>query len=160
MLKKSQGTKEISRMFASKIKIGIVRSVFNAEMTESLERACLETLVKAGVSEKNIVTLTVPGALEIPITVQALAKTKKYDCLIAFGVVLKGETYHFELVANESVRGCMRVALDYNIPVITEILSVYTLEQAKARTGNDGYNKGIEAANAALHVTETLKKIK
>ncbi|MDD5050626.1 MAG: 6,7-dimethyl-8-ribityllumazine synthase [Candidatus Pacebacteria bacterium] len=160
MLKKSQSTKNISRVSTGKIKIGIVRSVFNTEMTESLEKACRKTLLKAGVLEKNIVTATVPGALEIPITAQALAKTKKYDCLIAFGVVLKGETYHFELVANESARGCAQVALEYHIPIIMEILSVYTIKQAKARTGNDGYNKGIEAANATLHIIETLASIK
>ncbi len=129
-------------------------------MTESLERACRKTLLGAGLLEKNIVTVTVPGSLEIPIAAQALARTKKYDCLVVFGVVLKGETYHFELVANESVRGCVQVALQYAIPIISEILSVYTIEQAKARTENDEYNKGIEAANAALHVVETLKKIK
>ena len=160
MLKKSQKNNGLPKNSAGKVKIGIVRSLFNSEMTENLERFCRETLVLNGVIDKNILTVNVPGSLEIPIAAQALAKTKKYDCLIALGVVLKGETFHFELVVNESVRGCMQVALLHNIPVICEILAAYTLEQARARTGNDEFNKGIEAANSALHIVETLKGIK
>ncbi|MDD5068090.1 MAG: 6,7-dimethyl-8-ribityllumazine synthase [Candidatus Pacebacteria bacterium] len=159
MLKKSQSTKNIPRVFAGKIKIGIVRSVFNSEMTESLEDACRKTLLKAGVQEKNITTTTVPGALEIPITAQTLAKKKRYDVLIALGVVFKGDTYHFELVANESARGCMDVSLKWNIPIICQILSVYNMQQAKARTGNNGFNKGIEAAHGALAIASTLQDI-
>lgn len=150
----------MAKIFAGKIKIGIVRSLFNAEMTGNLERFCRETLILNGVLEKNIVTATVPGSLEIPVTAQTMARTKKYDCIIALGVVIKGDTYHFELVVNESVRGCMQVALSNNIPVICEILAAYTIEQAKERTGNDEYNKGIEAANSAFHIVETLKNIK
>ncbi len=160
MLKKSHSASIVSKKDTAKLKIGIVRSTFNPEMTENLEKACRDTLHEHGVNPKNIVSVTVPGSLEIPVAIQALAKTKKYDCLIALGLILKGETYHFELVADESARGCMRVALDYAIPVIVEIIPVYTIEQAKARTGHDGYNKGIEAANAAVHIVETLKGIK
>lgn len=150
----------IEKSTASSVRVGIVRSLFNTELTASLERACRQELLKQGVAEERIAVFSVPGALEIPVTAQALAKTGQYDVLIALGLVMKGETYHFELVADECARGCMEVALTHNVPVIMEVLAAYTKEQAVARCSDDEYNKGIEAAQAALQSFQTLVKIR
>lgn len=155
-----QNDLQISKEAATHLRVGIIRSTYNNEMTTNMERYCRDTLTKHGVQENNISTHTVPGSLEIPIVSQALAETKKYDVLIAFGLILKGDTYHFELVADVCAQACMDVALSQNIPIISEVLAVYSLEQAQERTGNNDYNKGIEAALAALHVTTTLAAIK
>ena len=134
--------------------IAIVVSQFNSKITDSLLDKCLATLIKAGVKKSNIKIQKVPGALEIPLACQKLAKTKKYKAIIALGAVIKGDTYHFELVANECVRGCMEVMLKYEIPIIFEVLATYNKAQALKRASNNKFNKGIEAANAALELIE------
>lgn len=141
-------------------RIGIVRSTFNGEMTERLEESCRATLTTLGITRDNIASYPVAGALEIPVVVNELAITKKYDALIALGVVVKGDTYHFELVASECARKCSDIAVQCGIPVIQEVLAVYTPEQAEARTANDEFNKGIEAAQAALASITTLQLIR
>ena len=116
----------------------------------------MRTLKAAGLPAKQIDTFAVPGALEIPVVAKRLALSERYQVLIALGVVIKGETYHFELVANESARGCQQVAIETGVPVIMEILACYTEAQAKARCGNDNRNQGITAANAAVAMLNLL----
>lgn len=158
MLKESKPS-VLGKNIAHTLRIAIVRSLFNSEMTDNLEEFCRQTLLQEGVKKENIFSVTVPGALEIPIAADALARTKKYDALIALGVILKGSTYHFEIVANESARGCMEVSLKHGIPVICQIIAAYTIEQARERTGENTFNKGIEAAHGAIAIASTLSAI-
>src|SRR5574337_511510 len=106
-----------ARMNASRFRIAIIRGEYHREITLSLEKKCVETLLAAGVLLKNVRNFAVPGCFEIPILAQRLAGQKKYDALIALGAVIKGDTYHFELVVNECARGVMDVSLRHDIPV-------------------------------------------
>ncbi len=132
------------------LQIGIVVSRFNEYAGKELYAACLEELKRLGVLEEHITKVTVPGALEVPLALSKLAGTGEYDALIALGAVIKGETYHFELVANESAAGITRVTLDYGIPVANGILTCYSDEQCKERTkikGTDCAQCAVEMAN-------------
>src|SRR3990167_5977847 len=122
-----------SRLNGKKLSIGIVQARFNSPITDALAKACKAELIDLGVSDKDIDHITVPGALEVPVALQAMAEKSKYDALVALGCIIRGETYHFELVANESGAGVSRVALDYQIPIANAILTTETLEQAIAR---------------------------
>lgn len=130
------------------LQIGIVMSRFNAWAGEGLLEACKAELFKLGVREDDITLMTVPGALEIPFALQRLASTDNYDALIAIGTVIRGETYHFELVSNESAAGIMQVSLDFDIPVANAVLTVETEEQARARL----VEKGTDAARVAVEM--------
>ena len=103
----------ISQLDGKKLRIGIVQARFNADITDALAEACLSELMQLGVKAKNVTLVQVPGALEIPLALQALADRLHYDALIALGCIIRGETYHFELVANESGAGVTRIALDH-----------------------------------------------
>ena len=138
------------------LKIGIVMSRFNTPVCEGLRNACLAELARLGVAEQDIWLGTVAGALEIPLVLQKLAHTKRYDALIALGAVIRGETYHFELVANESGAGVTRVALDHGIPVANAILTTDTDEQAEVRM----QEKGADAARVAVETANLLKGIR
>ena len=144
---------------ASGVHIAVITSQYNGELTASLERACLDTLAAHGVPANHIHAMHVPGALEIPVVASRIARSGNADAIIALGVVLKGETYHFELVANEAARGCQQVALETGVPVIMEVLACYTEAQAQARCGNNGRNKGIEAAAAAIAMLNLMSSI-
>ncbi len=135
--------------------IGIVRARFNHEVTQSLLDACRDELLRLGVAEGDIRVVDVPGALEIPVALQALAKDDEYDALIALGCIIRGETYHFELVANESGAGVTRVSLDYEIPIANAILTVEDDAQARARQTD----KGRDAAQVAVEMAQTLDQI-
>lgn len=130
------------------LQIGIVMSRFNAWAGEGLLDACKAELLKLGVREDDITLMTVPGALEVPFALQRLASTDNYDALIAIGTVIRGETYHFELVSNESAAGIMQVSLDFDIPVANAVLTVETEEQARARL----VEKGTDAARVAVEM--------
>lgn len=138
------------------LKIGVVMSRFNTPVCEGLRDACLAELAKLGVAGHDIWQGTVAGALEIPLVLQKLAQTKRYDALIALGAVIRGETYHFELVANESGAGVTRIALDHGIPVANAILTTDTDEQAEVRM----HEKGSEAARVAVETANLLKGIR
>ena len=132
------------------LRIGIVQARFNAAITDKLAELCLAELQALGVSPKHIKHVTVPGALEVAIALNALAESEGYDALIALGCVLRGETYHFELVANESGAAVTRVALDHQIPIANAILTVENEAQAWARTeekGRDVARVAVEMAN-------------
>ena len=156
MLKSHKEKVEIDKKLIKKARIAIIRSEFNGEITLSLENHCLKTLLDAGLKRSQIGLYQVPGSLEIPIIAQTIAQKKKANVIIALGAVIKRDTYHFEIVANECARGCMDVALKYNVPVIFEVIPAYNLKQAKERAGNDDNNKGREAALAALKILKTL----
>lgn len=138
------------------LKIGIVMSRFNAPVCEGLRNACLAELAALGVAEHDIWLGTVAGALEIPLVLQKLAHTKRFDALIALGAIIRGETYHFELVANESGAGVTRVALDHGIPIANAILTTETDEQAEVRMTE----KGSDSARVAVETANLIKAIR
>lgn len=144
---------------AADIRIGIVASVFQKEVTVALQRHCIATLHKKGVLPKHMRVIDVPGSLEIPLVVKKLAKQKIYDAIIVLGAIHKGKTYHFEQIANECIRGCMDVSWQYEIPVIYEVLAVYDIKDALERATRQKENKGIEAVFAALRMIEVMEKI-
>jgi len=137
------------------LRIGIVVSRFNPEVGEALLAACSAALRKHGVAASDIRVVTVPGALEAPLALQKLANTGNYDALIALGAVIRGETYHFEIVANESAGGITTVALDTGVPVANGILTTENDEQAAARAPQ----KGADCAAAAIEMANLLKKL-
>ncbi|MBS1156075.1 MAG: 6,7-dimethyl-8-ribityllumazine synthase [Proteobacteria bacterium] len=138
------------------LRIGVVMSRFNTPVCEGLRNACLAELAALGVAAQDVWLGTVAGALEIPLVLQKLAQSKRYDALIALGAVIRGETYHFELVANESGAGVTRVALDHGVPVANAILTTETDEQAEVRMTE----KGREAARVAVEMANLLKVIR
>ena len=143
----------------ARIRIAIVSSSFRPEVTTHLERNCSATLQKKGITKQQIKIVRVPGAFEIPLAAKKLAKSEKYDAIIVFGALYKGKTYHFEQVANECSRGCMEVSLQYEIPVIFEVLAVYDPKDAIERATRKKENKGVEAALSALSMIRLLARL-
>ena len=137
------------------LRIGIVQARFNEDITNALAAACLGELESLGVAQADIDHLTVPGALEVPTALQALAERGGYHALIALGCIIRGETYHFELVANESGASVSRVALDYRLPIANAILTTENLEQAIARQTD----KGRDAARVAVEMAQLLSQL-
>ena len=134
------------------LRIGIVQARFNADITDSLASACLAELARLGVAEADIDHVLVPGALEVPVALQALAERGGYHSLVALGCIIRGETYHFELVANESGASVSRIALDYGLPIANAILTTENLEQAVARQTD----KGRDAARVAVEMARLM----
>lgn len=124
-------------------------------ITNSLTQACREELLALGVQAGNIDHVTVPGALEVPVALQAMAESDRYDALVALGCIIRGETYHFELVANESGAGVTRLALDYQLPIANAIITTENTEQAIARQTE----KGRDAARVAVEMANLLQTI-
>lgn len=141
------------------IQIAIVSSSFRQEITEQLEKNCLETLKKKGLKESQINVFRAPGAFEIPLIAKKLAKKRKYDAIIAFGAILKGKTYHFEQISNECARAIMQLSLKYELPIIFEVLSVYKIKDAQERAAGKKENKGREGALTALKMIEIISRI-
>jgi 6,7-dimethyl-8-ribityllumazine synthase len=137
------------------LRIGIVRARFNDALTQRLARACLDELERLDVDPGDIRHVTVPGALEIPVVLRAMADSGDFDALVALGCVIRGETYHFELVCNESAAGVSRVALDHGLPVANAILTVENEEQAWARADD----KGRDAARVAVEMANLLEDL-
>jgi len=143
------------------MRVAIVWSRFNEEIVRELVTACDLELVELGVAPDRIDAVSVPGALEIPLALQALALERKgfgtmrYDALVALGAVIRGETYHFEIVANESARGILDVQLETGIPIANGVLTTDTEEQARSRAKV----KGAEAARAAVEMANTLRAV-
>src|SRR5437867_12673615 len=140
---------------AEHMRVGIVLSRFNAEIGEILLQGALRALNEAGVVEAAIAVVTVPGALEMPLALQRMAQTGDYDALVALGAVIRGETYHFEIVANESAAGVAELQLEFGIPIGNGILTTDTDEQALMRCEK----KGAEAVQAALELANLLEAI-
>lgn len=143
------------RLDGRKLSIGLVQSRFNESVTNALAQACRQELMALGVEEENITHVLVPGALEIPCALQALAESDQYDALVALGCIIRGETYHFELVANESASAVTRLALDYQLPIVNAILTTENLAQAQARE----HEKGRDAARVAVEMANLLDEL-
>src|SRR4030042_2567887 len=147
MLNAKKGHAE--KIDGSELKIGVVISRFNNNITKPMLEGALETLTKKKVKKENIRTVWVPGSFEIPLACQRLAKSKKYDALVAIGCVIKGETDHYYYICNEASRGVMDVMLEYDIPIGFGVLTTQNLKQAQVRSRGKE-NKGREAAEAVL----------
>ncbi len=137
------------------LRIGIVQARFNEPVCLALRRACVDELLSLGVLAEDILIATVPGALEIPFALQKMAEAEQFDALVALGAVIRGETYHFELVANESAAGISKVALGFDIPVANGVLTTEDDAQADARA--DG--KGRDAARAAVEMANLASRL-
>ncbi|ERJ40646.1 MULTISPECIES: 6,7-dimethyl-8-ribityllumazine synthase [Burkholderia] len=135
------------------LRIGIVQSRFNEPVCNGLADACVEELERLGVTGEDVLLVSVPGALEIPLALQKLAESGQFDALIALGAVIRGETYHFELVSNESGAGITRIGLDFNLPIANAVLTTENDEQAVARMtekGRDAARVAVEMANLTM----------
>ena len=153
--KQGQADLPESMLDGARLAIGIVQARFNADITQALAKGCLAELADLGVTADNIRLVTVPGALEIPVALQAMAESDDFDALIALGCIIRGQTYHFELVANESGAGLTRVALDHSVPVANAILTVETEAQAWDRADD----KGRDAARVAVEMANLLETL-
>ena len=140
---------------ASGLRVGIVVARFNAQIGEGLLEACIGELRRLGADAGDLAIASVPGALEIPLALQKLANSEKFDALIALGAVIRGETYHFEIVSNESASGISSVQLDAGIPVANGVLTCDSDEQALARMAE----KGRDCAQAAVEMAALMKAI-
>ncbi len=145
----------VAELEGDSLRIGIVQARFNAAITDRIAQACLAELEELGVAAKYIEHVSVPGALEVPIALQAMARRQDFDALVAIGCVIRGETYHFELVANESGAGVTRVSLDHETPIANAILTVDTETQAWARVDE----KGRDAARVAVEMANLMEEI-
>jgi 6,7-dimethyl-8-ribityllumazine synthase len=137
------------------LRIGIVRARFNDAVTRKLEEACVAELIALGVAAKHINKVSVPGALEVPLALKVMADSDEFDALVALGCVIRGETYHFELVANESGAGITRVGLDHLVPIANAVLTVENEAQAWARAED----KGRDAARVAVEMANLLEDL-
>ncbi len=138
------------------LRIAIVRARFNEAIGAGLLAACLERLAALGVQRGRVTVVSVPGALEVPLALQQLAATGHYQALIALGAVVRGDTYHFEIVSNESAAGITQVQLDAGLPVANGILTTDTEEQALARIAQ----KGSDCAEAAVEMANLIREIR
>ncbi len=144
---------------AKGMKIGIVAGRFNDFIVEHLISAAIDCLVRHGASESDIDLARVPGAVEIPLAVQRMGKTGKYDAIIALGAVIRGGTPHFEYVAGECAKGLGQLTLQLDIPISFGVLTVDTIEQAIERAGTKAGNKGAEAAMGTIEMVNVLRQI-
>ena len=145
----------LSQLDGSRLRIVIVQARFNAHITDALAQACVAELHALKVNPERIQCVQVPGALEVPVALQAMAQTRSYSALIALGCIIRGETYHFELVANESGAGVTRVALDHRLPIANAILTTENETQAIARQ----IDKGRDAARVAVEMALLLERL-
>lgn len=139
--------------------IGIVASRFNGHVVGRLLSACIDKLVSSGLSENNIIIVHVPGAFEIPIAVQQLILKHECEAVITLGAIVRGETPHFEYIANGCTNAIAKLSLKYNVPVIFGVLTTDNIEQAMERAGPEESNKGAESAQAAIHMISLMRRI-
>jgi 6,7-dimethyl-8-ribityllumazine synthase len=140
----------------SGLRVGVVMSRFNRDIGDGLLSACCQELGKLGVAGENVTIASVPGALELPLVLQSMAQSGRFDALVALGSVVRGETYHFEIVSNESARGITDVQLAVGIPIANGVLTTENDDQALVRMSV----KGAEAAQAAVEMANLLKNFK
>lgn len=141
------------------VRIAIIAALYRKEITDILVKICVSTLLKKGLKKEQITVVRVPGTWELHLTAKKLAKSGKFDALICFGVIKKGNTYHFEQLANECARVCMQIGLDFEIPLVYEVLPVYDMKDAMQRATSKTDNKAIEGALTALSMIKILKDI-
>lgn len=144
---------------AQGLKIAMVVGRFNSFVVDGLESGAKDAIVRHGGSLDNVVVARVPGAYEIPLAVQRLAQSGKYDAIVALGAVIRGHTPHFDFVANEATKGLAQAMLDFSLPVSFGILTVDSIEQAIERAGTKAGNKGFEAAVSAIEMAQLMKVI-
>jgi 6,7-dimethyl-8-ribityllumazine synthase len=147
---------ETPELTGSDLRIAIVVARFNEDVTRRLLRGALNALKEHGVEDPDV--LWVPGSLELPVTALALAEKGNHDAIVCLGCVIRGETYHFELVANQAAAGIMQVQLDTGVPVAFGVITTEDKEQAQARSGPKN-NKGAEAAEAAIEMANLMREI-
>lgn len=147
-------------MIAKGKKFGVVASRFNDFVTKELISGCIDTLVRHGVEDKDVAVTWVPGAFEIPLVAQRIAKSKSCDAVICLGTVIRGSTPHFDYIASEVSKGIAKVSLDTGVPVIFGIITADTIEQAVERAGTKDGNKGRDAALSAIEMANLLSQIK
>lgn len=140
-------------------RFAIVVARFNGYIVESLVAGAMDTLLRHGVAASDITIVRVPGAFELPVTVQKLAQSGDYSAIIALGAVIRGATPHFDIVANESAKGLSAIALDHGLPVINGILTTDSIEQTIERAGTKAGNKGAEAAAAAIEMVNVFNQL-
>ena len=153
-MQNSQQTFDPALLEGDGLRIAIVQARFNSHITDELAKRCIAELQRLGVKPKAIKHVTVPGALEVPIALQTLAEADQYDALIALGCIIRGETYHFELVANESGAGVSQIALTYQVPVANAIITTENEAQALARL-----DKGTDAAKVAIEMANLVAEL-
>lgn len=144
---------------ASGLKFGIIVSRFNDFIGEKLVGGAIDALLRHGANEADINVFKVPGSFEIPFTAKKLALTKKYDAIICLGVIIRGDTPHFEYIAAEVSKGIASVGLDTGTPIIFGVLTTENIEQAIERSGTKAGNKGFDAANAAVEIVNLFKNV-
>jgi len=155
MAKTIEGT-----LIAKGKKFGIVASRYNDFITKELISGCIDTLVRHGAEEKDLLVAWVPGAFEIPTAAQKLARSKDYDAVICLGTVIRGSTPHFDFIASEAAKGVAKVSLDTGLPVVFGVITADTIEQAIERAGTKDGNKGKDAAMSAIEMANLLAQIK
>lgn len=156
MAKKYDNITEVEKNLDGEgLHIGIVMSRFNIDIGEGLLGSCVAELDKLGVQQSDVTLVTVPGALEVPLALEKMALSDSYDALIALGAVVRGDTYHFEIVANESCSGITQVQLDSGVPIANGMLTTDTEDQALARMAV----KGADCARVAVEMANLLQKI-
>ncbi len=139
------------------ISVAIITALFNEDITTALASAAATQLEALGVNQKNIIRVSVPGAWELPFAAAHLFQAQNVDAVIACGCVVRGETGHYDIVANESASGLMRVSLDYKKPVMNAVLTVENFDQARSRSAADMTNKGAEAARSLVELLNALE---
>ena len=144
-------------MKQNEIRLGIVVSQFNQDITEDLLKAAFNRLIECGLAQKNIQVIKVPGAIEIPLAAKLFAKKNQLNAIICLGAVIRGETSHYDYVCKQVSDGCLNVMMTYDIPVIFGVLTTENIEQARERTGGKEGHKGIEAADAALRMIDVVQ---
>jgi 6,7-dimethyl-8-ribityllumazine synthase len=145
---------------AGTLRLGIIQSRFNEDITAKLLEGALRELESLGVSPNATKVLSVPGAIEIPVAAQALCKHGNFDAIIALGAVIRGETSHYDYVCSMVADGCMRVSLDQNLPIVFGVLTCDNEEQALARVQPGTCHKGEESAQVAVEMVNLLREIR
>lgn len=147
------------KMEASGLRFALVATRFNDFMVDKLIGGAVDYLVRHGAKEENITLVRIPGAFEMPVVCQKLAKSGKYDGIVALGAVIRGATPHFDFVASEATKGIAQIALQTGVPIGFGLLTTDTMEQAIERSGSKGGNKGVEAASALLETLRVMEQI-
>ena len=147
------------KLLAKGMRFGLVASRFNDFMTKELVEGCLDTLIRHGAEDKDLLVTWVPGAFEIPIVAQKLARAKSYDAVICLGTLIRGSTPHFDYIASEVAKGIAKVSLDTGVAVVFGVITADTIEQAVERSGTKDGNKGRDAAVTAIEMANLLDKL-
>lgn len=150
----------VGKLLAKGQTFGLVASRFNDFMTKDLVSGCIDTLIRHGAEDKDITVAWVPGAFEVPLAAQKMAKTKSFDALICLGTVIRGATPHFDYIASEVAKGVAKVSLDNSLPVIFGIITADSIEQAVERSGSKDGNKGRDAALSAIEMVNLSGQLK